>query len=139
MNPRRQVPVRELIYLSACLLFAATLAVLEASRFETKELGRRAMDSFSYFSIAFACSIGYGLSSPCRSDEPGAPSVWNRSLTAGFLMLLAADLAASLVRRELIVIILPALFSLPGAALGASLLSFRQTTGETAEEEMAAS
>ncbi|MGC8666804.1 MAG: hypothetical protein ACP5VE_01640 [Chthonomonadales bacterium] len=112
---------REAIYLSTCLCLAAALGYFVGLRFEPTDLPIRALDSFAYFGIAAAYAIAYCVYSPYAGDLEPAHSPWTRAIFGGILMILAADLAASWARQDVVLVVLPSLFSLPGAAIGAAL------------------
>lgn len=101
----------DVIYICSIGVSSVFLAYHFAGEFDMPLLGTRVFASLIYFSIALCLTFVHVLSS--RTTR------WPIAIAGGLLGLFVASITYSIVRQELVLIVYPSLFCLPGALFGA--------------------
>lgn len=93
---------------------SAGLAYPLAMNFEAVSFVNRLLASAAYLGTAAGLAAVY-----CFHAEQ--PLSWGRAIIGACVMLVTASVIYSLIRQQVVLLVFPALFCLPGGALGGSL------------------
>ena len=112
MNPKSYTLV-DAFYLSVTGFFIAVLAYTQATHFESSSLVLRVLASGGYLSIALIMTYLYRLMRPSATRRKVA--------MLGVLLMIISPIVYSIVYQEVVIVVFPSLFYLPGVAFGIGL------------------
>lgn len=113
-------------YWSAAAILAGAVAHPLAARFDPPSLSVRLLTAAVYLTMAAALAWGYR--SMCSS------ATWRKVTLGALLMPITAAVVYSVTRQELVLLVYPSLFCLPGAVFGAALASARFQSRRSSQE-----
>lgn len=117
LTPFRRFEILDGIYWCIAAALVALLTHPLAVNFERSTFNVRLLMSLGYLGIAMCLTFVYCLKNQSTN--------WGKVAIGGLLMLLTASVVYSFVRQELVLLVYPSLFCLPGAVFGAALASVR--------------
>lgn len=112
-----KVGLRDAVYWCAMTVLSAIFALPFARSFASPVLQVSLVRSLVYMALALCLTFAYCLKSPSSNQT--------KAVVGALCMMAACAVVYSLVRQELVLLVYPSLFCLPGALFGVALAGRR--------------